>query len=223
MELRFVTRVDWTLLPGLLFPLIKERYPDQRKLAVASLPEEALQQIPDLAYASRMQFSGQQFVLNFGPKMVSLAFRGEYPGWQRIKTELEWLSGQIRKADFIQEGDRLGMRYIDFFEGDIFEHLVLDVQSGGEKVKGVAMNFATVFQRGEMTARLILNNAATVPRGAEMRSGSILDLDVWMGASSFDVSGDLMAKFEAAHQFNKEIFFGLLKTEFLDSLAPQYE
>jgi hypothetical protein len=42
-------------------------------------------------------------------------------------------------------------------------------------------------------------------------------------ASGFDIFVDAVEKFEEAHRCNKEIFFGLLKTNFLDRLAPQYE
>jgi uncharacterized protein (TIGR04255 family) len=62
-----------------------------------------------------------------------------------------------------------------------------------------------------------------VTRGNQVATGSILDLDVWLEASEFDVFSDAVDRFEDAHRCNKEIFFGLLKTDFLDSLAPEYE
>ena len=85
------------------------------------------------------------------------------------------------------------------------------------------MNFATVFRRGDLTARLLLNNGAMVEREGEVQSGSVLDLDVWLEASGFDVFENGAERFEDAHRCNKEIFFGLLRTDFLDSLAPEYE
>ena len=95
------------------------------------------------------------------------------------------------------------MRYIDFFEDeDIFSRLVLDVRSGGQSVSGVEMSFATVFRNDALTARLSLNNGALVTRGSQVVSGSILDLDVWLEASGFDVFGDAAERFEEAHQCN---------------------
>lgn len=223
MEIRFVTGVDWALLPGLLYTQIKDRYPRSEKLTIASMPEEFFRNDPTLTYMPRMRFIGQGFIVQFGPRVVSLLTSGEYPGWQQIHDELSWLLERLQLAGFVHEGERLGMRYIDFFEEDIFSHLVLDVRSGGESITGVEMNFSTVFRRGELIARLILNNGAMITRDNVVICGSILDLDVWLEASGFEIFVDAVEKFEEAHRCNKEIFFGLLKTNFLDRLAPQYE
>ncbi len=223
MEIRFVTGQDWALLPGLLYNQIQERYPRSEKLPIAEMPEDFIRNDSVLTYLPRMRFIGEGFVIQFGPRVVSLLTKGEYPGWRRILEELSWLLQRLKLANFIHEGERLGMRYIDFFEEDIFSRLVLDVRSDGQRVSGVEMNFATVFRRGELTARLVLNNGAMVVRGSQVVTGSILDLDVWLEASGFDVFGDASERFEEAHRCNKEIFFGLLKTDFLDSLAPEYE
>jgi uncharacterized protein (TIGR04255 family) len=223
MEIRFVTGEDWALLPGLLYTQIKERYPRSEKLPIAEMPEEFFRNDAGLTYSPRMRFIGDSFVIQFGPRVVSLLTRGAYPGWRRIREELSWLLDRLEKAGFVHEGERLGMRYIDFFEEDIFSRLVLEVLSDGQPVTGVEMSFATVFRRDDLTARLILNNGAMVTRGHEVISGSILDLDVWLEASGFDIFGDAAERFEDAHRCNKEIFFGLLETDFLDSLAPEYE
>ncbi|MCX6874023.1 MAG: TIGR04255 family protein [Verrucomicrobia bacterium] len=223
LEIRFVTGEDWAFLPGLLVTQIKERYPKSEKLPIAEMPEELLRNDPALTYAPRIRFIGEGFVIQFGPRVVSLLTRGEYPGWPRIREELAWLLERIKLAGFIHEGERLGMRYIDFFEGDIFSQLVLDIRSDGQPISGVEMNFATVFRRGDLTARLVLNNGAMVTRENQVVPGSILDLDVWLEASGFDVFGDAAERFEEAHRCNKEIFFGLLKTDFLDSLVPEFD
>ena len=223
LEIRFVTSQEWALLPGLLYAQIKDRYPASEKLPIASMPEEIFKHDAALTYSPRLRFIGKGFVIQFGPRVVSLLTQGDYPGWTRIQGELSWLLKRLELAAFIHEGERLGLRYIDFFDGDIFTQLALEVQSGGQAVTGVEMNFATVFRRDSLTARLVLNNGALVTRGDSVASGSILDLDVWFDASGFDVFVDAFAKFEEAHRCNKEIFFGLLKAEFLDSLAPVYE
>lgn len=223
LEIRFVTGEDWALLPGLLYTHIKERYPKSEKLPIAEVPEEFLRTDPGMIHAPRIRFPGKGFAIQFGPRVISLMTVGEYPGWSAIKEELDWLLEKLAAAAFIHEGERLGMRYIDFFEHDIFSRLELDIRSGGEPVADVEMSFATVFRREQMTARLVLQNGGMAVRDNQMVAGSILDLDVWLGPSDFEISGDVAGRFEDAHRCNKEIFFGLLKTEFLDSLAPIYE
>src|SRR6266516_7829439 len=40
LEVRFVTSESWATLPGLLFAHIRDRYPEQKDLPLAQLPEE---------------------------------------------------------------------------------------------------------------------------------------------------------------------------------------
>ena len=124
LEVRYVTGKDWSLLPGLLYSQLKERYPQYENLPVSHLPDEFLKNDPGVVYAPRVRYLGESFIVQFGPRVVSLMFRGDYPGWQRIAKELSWLLERLKKADFIHEGERLGMRYIDFFPEDIFAKLL---------------------------------------------------------------------------------------------------
>jgi uncharacterized protein (TIGR04255 family) len=115
------------------------------------------------------------------------------------------------------------MRYIDFFAEDIFPHLVIGIRADGEPVEGFDMSFTTAFCSGDFNARLILNNGALVTRPDGVIRGSILDLDLGLESSAFDVFENSLERFEEAHRRNKEIFFGLLKPEFLGRLSPKYQ
>ena len=115
------------------------------------------------------------------------------------------------------------MRYIDFFAEDIIPHLVIGVRADGDPVAGFEMSLTTAFPCGDFTARLVLNNGALVTRPDGVVRGSILDLDLWLESSGFDVFENSLERFEDAHRRNKEIFFGLLKPEFLGKLSPEYD
>ena len=52
--------------------------------------------------------------------------------------------------------------------------------------------------------------------------GSAFDLDLALPATGFDLFENGLDRFEEAHRLNKEIFFGLLKPEFLATLSPEY-
>jgi len=46
LEIRYVSKHDWTLLPGLLYNQIKDRYPKDETLPISELPEELLRKDP---------------------------------------------------------------------------------------------------------------------------------------------------------------------------------
>ena len=91
LEIRYVSGEDWAILPGLLHTHIKERYPKHERLPIAEMPEEFFRHDPGVTYAPRMRFIGAGFVIQFGPRVISLLTKGDYPGWTRVGEELAWL------------------------------------------------------------------------------------------------------------------------------------
>ena len=116
LEIRFVTSESWRTLPGLLFAHIRDRYPEQKDLPLAQLPEEIRPREPSFTYQTLVQFLSHDFLIQFGPRVVGLATKpNQYPGWAALEQEMIWLLTQLQKIGFISEGERLGVRYINFF------------------------------------------------------------------------------------------------------------
>ena len=134
LEIRFVTSHNWSVIPGLLYAQIREKYPTIEGLHLGQLSETLIKSRPELVHKPLTSFAGEKFKIHLGPRVVSLIANRKYPGWSAIFEELTWLLKILDSAGFIMEGERLGMRYIDFFEGDIFPHLVIALKSAGEPI-----------------------------------------------------------------------------------------
>lgn len=224
LEVRFTTSESWRTLPGLLFAHIRERYPEQKDLPLAQLPEEIRRQEPAFTYQPLVQFLSRDFLIQFGPRVVSLVTKpNQYPGWLAVEHEITWLLARLETLNFITEGERLGVRYVNFFSFDIFEKLLLDIATGGMQLAGAELSVTTVLHQAPLTARLQVANSAILGTGNDAKRGSVLDVDVWLGSLDFEIFQNAVAKFGEAHQFEKQIFFGLLRPEFLDTLSPVYE
>src|SRR6266480_1902649 len=93
LEIRFVTSESWATLPGLLFTRIRERYPEQKNLPLAQIPEEMRRHEPTFTYQPLIQFlSHSDFLIQFGPRVVSLVAKSkEYTGWSALESEMTWL------------------------------------------------------------------------------------------------------------------------------------
>src|SRR5947207_15538639 len=106
LEARFVTSESWRTLPGLLFSQIRDRYPEQKDLPLAQLPEEIRRREPAFIYQPLVQFLSRDFLVQFGPRIVSLVTKANrYPGWAAVEKEMAWLSGQLQKMGFVSEGE----------------------------------------------------------------------------------------------------------------------
>lgn len=222
LEVRFVTPTPWSVLPGLLFQQIRDRYGEPANLPLANMPEEIRRLEPHFVHLPLISFEGTQFLIRLGPRVISLSSRGDYPGWSAVQAEMSWLVGRIREAGFFAEGERLGMRYIDFFSGDIFPNLRIRPVCADTGVEGVEISMTLAFEREDFQARLILNNSVAADIGGQVKNGSVFDLDLSLGAGRFDFFTNGLECFERAHRHNKEIFFGLLEPEFLSTLSPEF-
>ncbi len=223
LEIRFITSESWPTLPGLLFAKIRERYPEQKDLPLAQLPDEIRRREPAFTYQPLIQFHSRDFLIQFGPRVVSLVTKSkQYPGWAALEEEMTWLVSELQQTGFVSEGERLGVRYINFFNFDIFEKLELEVSTGKKRLAG-ELSVTSVLTRPPLTSRLLVANSAILGTGDSARHGSVLDVDVWMGSLDFDLFQNAVAKFAEAHHFEKQIFFGLLKPDFLATLSPAYE
>ena len=224
LEIRFVTSESWRTLPGLLYAKIRERYPEQRDLSLAQLPEEIRRQQVGFANLPLMQFLSSDFLVQFGPRVVSLVTKpNSYPGWTALEKEMTWLLAQLQECGFISESERLGVRYINFLPQNVFEQLILSVTVSQHQLTSGETSVTNVLRKKPFTARLHVANSAILGSETDVRKGSVIDIDVWLGPLDFDLFTNELAKINEAHRFEKEIFFGLLKPEFLSSLAPAYE
>ncbi|MEY2485964.1 MAG: hypothetical protein QOH39_1612 [Verrucomicrobiota bacterium] len=223
-ELRFSSGQPWTTMPGLLYTTIRDKYPEQLMLPISQIPDEVRRKEAAFAFLPVVQFLSANFVVQLGPRVVSLVTKvNEYPGWRPIAEELGWLLERIQQTNIATEGERLGVRYVDFFKTDIFSELLLELQTAGRPLKDEERQITTVVKYGELAMRLLVgNNVIVSAANGEPRRGSIMDVDAWYGPLEFELFNNVMQRFEEAHLAIKRLFFGLLKPEFLATLNPVY-
>lgn len=223
LEIRFSTTKSWRMLPGLLLSTIREKYPKTQDLPLAQVPEEVRRKEPNLTYKPLVQYQGKDFIIQLGPFVVSLVTKQHsYPGWQALRAEMEWLVEMLKKSGFVEEGKRLGVRYVNFFDFDVFSKLNLEVKYGENSLADSELGVVAVLKQPPFKARLQVSNNVTMESANKVCGGSVVDVDVWLGSLDFEPFVDSMEKFTEAHELEKQIFFALLKHEFLSTLNPEY-
>lgn len=222
-EVRFTSLQPWENMPGLLYAQIREKYPSQKRLPLADFPEEFRRQDSGLQHLPLLQFHGEHFLVQLGPRCMSLVTKpNHYPGWVAIQRELEWLIPKLQAGGFVSETERIGVRYIDFFSANVFEILHLEMRLGEDAPNLPQTDVTTILRHDAMTIRLHASNAAILGAGADARQGSVLDVDCWFGALDADCFQNGMDRFSEAHQTIKGLFFGLMKPEVLANFHPIY-
>lgn len=223
VEFRFVGKEPWRNMPGIFTPLVREKYPNEKELPLGQLPEQIRLKESSFTYTPLLQYEGDEFIIRLGPRSLSVGSRAhQYPGWRKFRHELDWVWGKLANSNLVQEGERLGVRYIDFFSKDIFSLVTLDISVANRSVSSLEQTYTVVAPIEDSVARLLLANGVFLSQGATTESGSILDLDVWRTLSSEDPFAEAREGVEKLHNINKKVFFGLLRDSFLATLDPVY-
>lgn len=222
IELRFRTTFESGAIFGIVYNAFKNLYPDVEKMPILNIPEEIRIADPNLRYQALYKLTNGGFVLATGPRVVTLGKSGEYPGWSQLSERLRRMVEIFSGLEFVEEVERIGLRYINFFEFDIFEKIKLTVEMGKAPITKNETLVRSIFPGNRYKSKLQVANHVTVIVDGVKRKGSIIDIDTSLDRDIRDFFRDSNAIIEEGHNEEKELFFSLLETDFLQTLNPEY-
>ncbi len=223
VELRFDSSVPADAILGMLFSQVKSKYKDFKKLPIAGFPEEIRARDPKLRYNPYYQCLVQSYRLNIGPRVISLANTGSYVGWEKSYfPELKDLLIHLEQSGIVDRFTRLGIRYINFFELNIFDKINLEVNLDKKPLNALQQTFNALFTNEEFWTRVqVVNNINATVEKVE-KTGSIIDTDTYIENQEGFFFKDVEAMMNQCHEHSVNFFFDLLQQEFIDTLHPEY-
>jgi uncharacterized protein (TIGR04255 family) len=217
-ELRFSSKINSSAVFGLIYNVLQEDYERVENLPILQLPEIVRSSDPNFKYKPYYRISNNDFVIQIGPDVVSISSFPKYVGWTLFSKTIFEVLHKVEKIGIINELERVGIRYINFFENNIFDKINLKVFVGGDEIPYKNTVLRTEIDQFEFKSTLqIANNVLN-----NDRLGSIIDVDTFMFSdlkSFFDEKTNVLSK---GHDKEKELFFSLLQNEFLLTLNPEY-
>lgn len=213
VEFRFNTSVPEDAILGMLFAQIKSKYNYFKKLPLADFPKEIRVNDPALQFNPYYLCEAGIYTLHVGPKVISLATNKNYPGWkENYFPELKSVLTYLKQAGIVGNFIRIGLRYIDFFEIDIFDKINLSIDLQGSHLIALQKTFNAIFKNNEkfLNRVQVINNIIAKIEGIE-KNGSIIDTDTYIeDAQGFGFDGieDII---NHCHELSVNFFFDLLK------------
>ncbi|EIM63330.1 TIGR04255 family protein [Desulfobacter postgatei] len=224
VEFRFESEIPPDAILGMLFSVVRNDFPNFNKLPIADIPGVLRQKDPQLKFAPCYQSISNGYRLNVGPNVISLGNPGNYVGWKdNFYPFLQSIIKQLEKSGIVKRFTRIGIRYIDFFEADIFEKkITLSISLNDAPLNAKQITVSTIFEQEELVTRVNIQNNSTVISGDNRRVGSIIDTDTFFEPKQDISFSDLISLLDKQHEVSLSVFFNLLHPEFLKTLNPEY-
>ncbi len=220
VELKFSSDLPKGAVFGVLYNSVKDTFGEVEQLPNAILPIEVTENEPNLKYKAHYKLTDGFFNAQIGHNVVVFHSPIEYVGWQKFSENLIIFFDKIKKSGVITKPESLLLRYLNFFEVNIYEHINFKVNLMNQEHISDNLVVRTEIKDGNFMKILQLANNVVVTNKFGQKKGSLIDVTcLYNEVDSLQSFDTIINK---AHQIEKELFFGLLKPQFLNNLKPKY-
>ncbi|MGI8495536.1 MAG: TIGR04255 family protein [Pyrinomonadaceae bacterium] len=222
--IRFNSSLPPDAVFGVVYNKLKDSYKSAEQLPILQIPEAVRNNDSNLLYQPHYKLTRDHFAFQVGPKVISLAVTDQkYTTWESYYEEIQSVFEKIKEIEFISDVVRVGLRYINFFADDIWKNININVRVIENEIAGEEIFLRTVLDRDEYKVMLQAGNQLNLEENNQVVGrASIIDIDTSIEGENINFFEDMRSILEKCHSIEKEIFFGLLKDDFKDSLNPEY-
>jgi uncharacterized protein (TIGR04255 family) len=225
IEMRFDSHSPSEIILGILYNKFRQDFANPpENLPILEFPRSIREQDKNLKYSPHYQFTNEDYILRIAPKAISVACNKEYKGWTSYSKFAKKIFCDLEKLNIIEAPQRIGLRYISFFDGiNIFEKLEAEMKLFGKNLTDAKNTIRCEFSWNELICVVHISNDAVLMTQGTLDSikGSSIDIDV-IKNNNIDI-----LKFESIsehlHEYGKQLFFNLLSKSFLKELKPEYK
>jgi uncharacterized protein (TIGR04255 family) len=219
------------IVPGLVYGAVSKRYgsPKVEALPIMQLPQQIREQDQNLAFQPTNRINAKNFTLNVGPRVLGLNYDiardKRYPGWDALFSELKSLNTELGQVGIFRNIERIGIRYINFFqEDDFLKKLSFSLSTPWTSKVTDELNFGFVIKDDAYRSRIVISTKATLKTALQaaetQKEGQILDIDTFLAKPVRYT--DLLKTVDECHEVAKKAFMQSLNPDFLESLGPEY-
>lgn len=221
VEIRFESEMPDAVF-GVLYNEFKSEYKVIDKLPILQLPEIVRTRDPNLRFQPHYKLIHDDFILQIGPGVLSIANVNEYVGWDKFSSKIMDTFSRVEKLTLVGKTTRLGIRYINFFELDIYENINLKFFLSEQPFVANQITFRSTLATGNFLTNLHILNNGNITKKKISKSGSLIDIDTYIQEEKEIVFSSIEPFLEEGHLEEKKLFFKLLKDDFLQKFNPEY-
>jgi uncharacterized protein (TIGR04255 family) len=148
--------------------------------------------------------------------LISLA---PYAGWNEFYKRLDGLVKKVKKLNIIKSFSRIGIRYINRFDVNVFDIVNLNIELPSHQLNNCETFVRSEIPTGDFKSTLQISNSVVLLQKDQTIKYSVIDIDTFVE----NPQGDINVLINKGHLEEKKLFFTLLKPDFIKSkLNPEY-
>ena len=233
VEIRYLSNVAPEVLIGLFFEAFDDSWiytnrPAQAPLMPPPLPN-AIQEMTIRIGIESLLYNDKISIRLVPNSFIFTCLNNKYIGWDEYQKEIIKALRIFQSTKRITAWIRVGFRYISEYPNKELKDCVkFNFTFGFPNIQSKTTAFRSEFDFKD--SKVILNLSNKVPviiqnpstKQAEIIPTSITDIDVITENINITSLEDLLNVIEECHSKEKELYFGIINQEFLNSLNPQY-
>ena len=218
IEIRFKSTINHNAIFGIIYNSLRHDFPKVDNLPILQIPEPIRMNDPNLKHKPLYRISNNDYVIQIGSDILAIGSFPKYVGWELFSKTIFEVLNKIESLGIIGEVDRLGLRYVNFFEDNIFSNIKLEVNLGGTSIINQKSVFRTEINNQNFNSILQISNDAM----SENRIGSVIDIDCSKTEGLQDFFKNKESIINEAHLVEKELFFKLISADYLKKFNQTY-
>lgn len=224
IEIRFTPNFPPDVVIGVAYNLLSQTGScSLTQLPIMQLPADIRSKDPQFQYQPTHTISNKEILVHVGPNVAIIQIRNlDYPGWHTFRRIINDIVSKLRTSNLIQKIEYIGLRYINFFPNiNIFDKINLRIE--GLAQRGHATIFRTELDSEKFTNVLQISDGVHVKNPRLDCDGSLIDITTVVLPRHGLTLENCISHIDEIRAGEKELFFSLLKQDYLDSLSPEYE
>ena len=233
VEIRYSSKLPFEVAIGLFYKSLDDSYTyTNRPIGKQQIPTLFPSNLPQeltLSFGNQSLFFNDKIKIQLQPNSIVFNCLNDYVGWDNYKIEIEKVLVQLASVNVIDSFSRIGVRYISEYQNiNLKDCVKFSFTFGMPDIQSDTYSFHSEFMFSNLKVLLNLNHKLPVVKSKNSTTQlsivqlSVIDIDVIMeNVNETDIE-KFIKQIEVVHQKEKEVFFSLLKDDFLKTLNPVY-
>jgi len=220
IEVRFQTKLDRIKMLQKMLSLFSDMFTDIKE---GNIPTDIKKSEPQFKYAADYIMKNDDYILSFGENSIAFEHASDYKLWPTYFSFIKKCITRVISNNVIDKIERCGVRYGSLMEGkyepkDILRELPkIEINGMTRKLSG----YQAFYQKNNNTLFLQIKPNTKIKKDEVEKSGLYIDIDA-SRVSNLPPNESILEVINELHQDQKELFFGILNSEYLKTLNPEY-